>query len=98
MDGPKERLPEHKDIILAGGARLLVTLAERGNAREIEILGNRKGLKALAAICSGLADLSDEDLTTAANHYHLDEDFWGTEKGSVPLTVYCHEHGWTPNS
>jgi hypothetical protein len=46
-------------------------------------------LRALAAICSGLADLSDEQLNTPASHYHLDESFWGTEKESVPLMVYC---------
>src|SRR6266404_6886531 len=54
---------------------------------EVEILGNRKGLRALAAICSGLAELTSEQLLTPANHYHLDEDFWGTEKGSMPLIV-----------
>jgi len=24
----------------------------------------------------------------------LDEDFWHTEKGSIPLIVYCREDGW----
>ena len=24
----------------------------------------------------------------------IDEDFWGTESGSIPLTVYCREDGW----
>ena len=51
---------------------------------------NRRSLK----ICSGLAELSPEQLLTPANHYHLDEDFWGTEKGSIPLSVYCREEGW----
>jgi hypothetical protein len=82
-----ERLPEHNETILAANARLRVTI----NGGSVEIEGNRVGLKALAAICSGLADLSDEDLTTPANHYHLDEDFWGTEQGSAPLIVFCHE-------
>ena len=86
----RERLPERRDTILAKGARLKVTLKERG----IEIDGNRKGLNALAAICSRLAELPAEDLRTPANHYHLDEDFWGTERGSVPLTIYCHEDAW----
>ena len=27
--------------------------------------------------------------------YRDDEDFWGTEKGSVPLSVWCREDGWT---
>ena len=91
MDDRHERLPEHRDAILAAGARLKVIVKERG---EIEISGNRTGLRALAAICSGLADLSPEELATPANHYHLDTDFWGTEKGSAPLTVYCRESGW----
>jgi len=92
MDERHERLPEHRDAILAVGARLRVIAKEGG---EIEIAGNRTGLRALAAICAGLADLPPEDLGTPANHYHLDEDFWGTEKGSIPLTVCCRESGWS---
>jgi hypothetical protein len=91
---PQERLPERKDEILAPGARLRITLKERSVSREVEIEGNRKGLQALAAICSGLAELTQEQLVTSANHYHLDEDFWHTEKGSIPLIVYCREDGW----
>ena len=86
-----ERLPEQKDAILATGARLSVRLDEGG---EVQIVGNRIGLRALAAICTGLAALNPEERQTPANHYHLDEDFWGTEKGSVPLTVSCREDGW----
>ena len=95
---PQERLPERKDEILASGARLQITLKERGGTHELQIEGNRKGLKSLAAICSGLADLTHEQLLTPANHYHLDEYFWGTEKGSVPLTVLCREDGWPESS
>ena len=91
MDDRHERLPEHRDAALAAGARLSVTQNGRG---EIQIVGNRVGLRALAAICTGLATLTPEELQTPANHYHLDEDFWGTEKGSVPLTVSCREDGW----
>ena len=90
-------MPEHKDVILASGSRLRVTLKQRDGFYEVEIEGNRKGLKALAAICSGLSEVSDEDLQSGMNHYHLDEIFWGTEKGSTPLTIYCDEHGWTSN-
>ena len=93
MDERHERLPEHKDAILAAGARLSVKVDGRG---EIQIAGNRAGLRALAAICTGLATLSPEELQTPASHYHLDEDFWGTEKGSVPLTVLRREEGWHP--
>jgi hypothetical protein len=94
MGLPEERLPERKDEILTPGARLQITLKESSGMREVEIEGNRQGLLALAAICSGLAELSPEQLLTPANHYHLDEDFWGTEKGSIPLIVYCREDGW----
>jgi hypothetical protein len=95
VSGPFERLPERRDEILASGARLRINLEERSGEHEVEIVGNRKGLLALAAICSGLAELTPEQLLTPANHYHLDEDFWGTEKGSVPLTVLCSEKGWS---
>jgi len=94
MEWPKERLPERKDEILRPGARLLIALNERGSGRQIDIEGNREGLRALAAICSGLAELTPEELSTPANHYHLDEYFWGTEKGSIPLIVSCREEGW----
>jgi hypothetical protein len=91
MGLPQERLPERKEEILAPEARLCVVLKEKTGIAEVEIVGNRKGLLALAAICSGLAGLTQEQLLTAANHYHLDEFFWGTDKGSVPLTVLCRE-------
>jgi hypothetical protein len=94
MDGPQQRLPELPDKINAAGARLQVVLKNTGDTNEIEIIGNQKGLNALAAICSGLAALAPEQLLTPANHYHLDEYFWGTEKSSVPLIVLCREDGW----
>lgn len=95
---PQERLPERRDEILAPGARLQVILKEGARGREVEITGNRKGLRALAAICSGLAELTQEQLLTPANHYHLDEYLWGTEKGSVPLIVLCQEAEWPKDS
>jgi hypothetical protein len=98
MGLPQERLPERKDEILAPGARLHVVLNEQMGMVGVEIIGNRKGLLSLAAICSGLAELTQEQLLTPANHYHLDEFFWGTEKGSVPLTVLCREDGWPKSS
>ncbi len=96
MEGRQERLPGRRDAILAAGARLKVTLMEHDGHHETEIEGNRKGLQALAAICAGLAELTDEELHTPANHYHLDENFWGTDPGSIPLTVLCREDGWPP--
>jgi hypothetical protein len=88
----KERLPERRGEILAPGARLRVDL--NGEGREVEIKGSRLGLQALAAVCSGLAELTNEELLTPANHYHLDENFWGTDKGSIPLIICCSEDGW----
>jgi hypothetical protein len=89
---PRERLPKRREEILARGARLQIILNEHN--REVEIKGNREGLQALAAICSGLAQLTTEELRTPANHYHLDENFWGTDKGSIPMVVLCSEDGW----
>lgn len=94
MGLPEERLPEQRDEIHVSGVRLKVTLQEPSGFREVVIAGNRKGLRALAAICSGLAQLTPEQLVTPANHYHLDENFWGTERGSIPLVVCCREDGW----
>jgi|SRR5580658_484040 hypothetical protein len=94
MEQPKQRLPQSRNEINRLGSRIKVVLKERSGAREIEIEGNREGLAALAAICSGLARLTPEELRTPANHYHLDEHFWATEKGSIPLIIWCHEDGW----
>ncbi|MGH9796357.1 MAG: Imm32 family immunity protein [Candidatus Acidiferrales bacterium] len=82
MSGPREVLPEKGAEILAPGSRLKFTLNDR---QELEIFGNSKGLKALAAICSGLSESTD------CNHYHLDQDFWGTEPGSIPVTISRQE-------
>jgi hypothetical protein len=61
MGPPQERLPERKDETLASGARLQISLKERGGTHEVQIEGNRKGLQALAAICSGLAELTQNN-------------------------------------
>jgi hypothetical protein len=54
---------------------------------EIEVVGNRTGLRELAAICVGLANLSDEEAKTAANHFHF-ADFMNTaDDGSLELIV-----------
>lgn len=81
MSQPEERLPNRKSEILVPGARLKVTLKQsRNGAPEFDIIGNRAGLRALGAICSGLANLTDEQLLTPANHYHLDETFGGQKE------------------
>jgi len=48
--------------------KLKVVRLESG---EIEIIGNRAGLRDLAQICLSLSELSDDEATTAANHYHV---------------------------
>ena len=83
MSEPRDILPEKRSEILAEGSKLKFVLNEHG---ELEILGNRKGLKALSAICSGLSESTDDD------HYHLDEHFWGTEPGSVPVVIYRQDN------
>jgi hypothetical protein len=83
MELPKERLPEKRSEILREGAKLRFVFNAEG---EFQILGNRDGLGALAAICSGLCESATDD------HYHLDEHFWGTEPGSVPVVIYRVEN------
>jgi len=83
MELPKERLPEKRSEALREGAKLKFVLNAEG---ELDILGNREGLGALAAICSGLGESATDD------HYHLDEQFWGTEPGSVPVVIYRVEN------
>lgn len=57
------------------------------NNGELEIVGNREGLKFLSNICYGLSELSDEASKTPANHWHL-SDFMNTaEEGSTPTTI-----------
>jgi hypothetical protein len=65
------------------GAKIKVTISAKG---EVEIVGNRLGLKAISDICAALS----ESIGEQGNHYHfMDcEGFWGTEAGSTPLTVY----------
>ena len=66
------------------GAKIQVKMSAKG---EIEILGNRLGLKALSDICAALGESAGEE---PGNHYHfMDcEGFWGTEPGSLPLVIY----------
>jgi hypothetical protein len=65
------------------GAKINVRMTEKG---EVEIVGNRLGLKGLSHICAALGESIGED----GNHYHLMdvEGFWGTEPGSISLTIY----------
>ena len=68
------------------GAKLKVRTTEKG---EVEVVGNRLGLKALSKISAALS----ESIGEKGNHYHfMDvEGFWGTEPGSISLTIYGEE-------
>jgi hypothetical protein len=59
---------------------------------EIEIVGNRAGLKELAAVCRALSELSAEDATTPANHYHLADYMNNVEAGSLEVIVRYDPH------
>jgi len=74
---------EREDLFRPEGAKLRVRMTARG---EVEITGNRPGLKGLAAICAALS----ESVGEPGNHYHLMdcEGFWGTEPESISLIVY----------
>ena len=54
---------------------------------EVEIVGNRAGLKDLAEMCAGLAELSDEEAKTPANHYHIADYMNNAEEGSMELII-----------
>ena len=64
--------------------KLKVVRLESG---EIEIIGNRSGLKDLAEVCQGLSNLSDEDAKTPANHYHIADYMNNAESGSLELLI-----------
>jgi hypothetical protein len=55
---------------------------------EIQIYGNRSGLKFLADICMKLSNLPDKDASTGANHWHLEPAMNTAEAGSVPTIVW----------
>ena len=56
---------------------------------EIQIIGNRAGLRDLADVCRGLSELSDEEAQTAANHYHVADYMSNAEEGSLELIILC---------
>jgi len=79
-------VPRSVDEVRPEGARIKIVMSRKG---EIEITGNRLGLKALSRICAKLSESTEED----GNHYHLMdvEGFWGTEPASIPLVIYGEE-------
>ena len=66
--------------------KLKVVRLESG---EIEIIGNRAGLRDLADVCRSLSELSDEEAKTAANHYHVADYMSNAEEGSLELVILC---------
>jgi hypothetical protein len=66
-------------------------IARSGNG-EIEIVGNRAGLKELATVCRALSELSDREATTPANHYHLADYMNNAEPGSLELIIRYDPH------
>ena len=64
--------------------KLKVVRLESG---ELEIQANRAGLKDLAAACLSLSELTDEEATTPANHYHIADYMNNAEEGSLELII-----------
>ena len=64
--------------------RLKVVRLDSG---ELELIGNRAGLKDLAGVCQGLSELSDDQAKTPANHYHIADYMNNAEDGSLELIV-----------
>ena len=64
--------------------RLKVVRLDTG---EIEVIGNRAGLKDLAGVCRGLSELSDDQAKTPANHYHIADYMNNAEDGSLELII-----------
>ena len=74
---------------------------------EIEVVGNRAGLKDLAEVCRSLSELSDEAAGTPANHYHIADYMNNAEEGSLQLLIRVeallqkskttHGSGWIVN-
>ncbi len=54
---------------------------------EVEIWGNRAGLRDLRELCLGLSELTDEQANTAATHHHIADYMNNAEPGSVPLLI-----------
>jgi hypothetical protein len=71
------------DDVHPPGAKLKVRMSQNG---DVEIIGNRLGLKALSNICDALS----KSVAEPGNHFHFmdNEGFWGTEPGSLSLVIY----------
>jgi hypothetical protein len=64
--------------------RLKVVRLDSG---ELEVIGNRAGLKDLAGVCQGLSELTDDQAKTPANHYHIADYMNNADDGSLELII-----------
>lgn len=71
---------------MASSEKLLVRNADG----EIEIVGNRDGLKWLADVCLSMSKITDQEANTPANHYHIADYMNNAEEGSLPLIILCN--------
>lgn len=67
--------------------KLKVVRLETG---EIEIIGNRAGLRDLADVCRSFSEMSDEELKTHSNHYHIADYMNNAEEGSLEVIILCN--------
>ncbi len=56
---------------------------------EVVIEGDRDDLRYLAEICLKLRQMTDEDVRTGNNHYHIAEYMNNAAHGSVPTIIRC---------
>ncbi len=79
-------MSKQEDEFRPAGAKIRVRMTENGG---VEIVGNSPGLTGLSQICAALSESVGEN----GNHYHLMdvEGFWGTEPGSISLTIHGEE-------
>ena len=54
---------------------------------EIVVAATREDFARIASICSRLASLSDAELQTPANHFHLSPSMGNTSPDSQPLVL-----------
>ncbi len=59
---------------------------------ETEIIGNRTALRELSEVCKNLGELSDEEMKTPSNHYHIADYMNNAEDGSLELIILCKQN------
>ena len=67
-----------------------VTIRKDSNQEnEVVIAGDRDDLRYQEEICLNLSQITDEDVRTGNNHYHIADYLGNAEEGSVPLIIRC---------